>query len=357
MFGIKGDLLSVVPYGNGHINDTYLATYSISRSEVRYIHQRINHQVFPDPIALMENFERVTSHIAGGLQENGVDDIERRVLSPLRSRAGRSFAYDEARNVWRTTHFVRGTTTFDIVTNQELAFEVGRCYGEFQTQLLTLAPDSLHTTIADFHNTRHRFDTLQQAIGSDPWNRASKVRDEIAFVEARESYVDRLEDLHIEGLIPKRITHNDTKVNNLLIDKRSGRGICVTDLDTTMPGLALHDFGDMVRTTTNNAAEDEQNLDLVRMQIEIFEPLARGYLSKAGQFLNTIEMKELIFSCKVIVLEIGIRFLTDHLQGDVYFKTGRKGHNLDRCRTQFKLLTSIEEQEELMELIVASIPS
>ena len=357
MFDIEGDLISAVPYGNGHINDTYLATYNINSAEVKYIHQRINHQVFPDPVALMENFERVTGHIAGRLQANGIDDIYRRVLSPVRSRAGRSYAFDKEGNIWRTTRFVRGTTTFDIVTNQELAFEVGRCYGEFQTHLLTLAPDSLHTTIADFHNTRRRFDTLQQAIESDPWNRASKVRVEIASVESRESYVDRLEDLYIEGLIPKRIAHNDTKVNNLLIDNLSGRGICVTDLDTTMPGLVLHDFGDMVRTATNNAAEDELNLDLVRMQIEIFEPLARGYLSNAGQFLNTIEMKELVFSCKVIVLEIGIRFLTDHLQGDVYFKTQREGHNLDRCRAQFKLLTSIEEQEELMERIVASIPS
>jgi aminoglycoside phosphotransferase (APT) family kinase protein len=183
------------------------------------------------------------------------------------------------------------------------------------------------------------------------------VGDEIAFVEARASYVDRLEDLYIEGRIPKRIAHNDMKVNNLLIDKQSGKGICVTDLDTTMPGLVLHDFGDMVRTATNNAAEDELDLDLVRMQIEIFGPLAEGYLSKAGQFLNPIEMKELVFSCKVIVLEIGMRFLTDYLLGDVYFKTQREGHNLDRSRAQFRLLTSIEEQEELMELIVASIPS
>jgi hypothetical protein len=357
MFGIEGDLLSVVPYGNGHINDTYLATYRIGRSAISFIHQRINHQVFPNPVALMENFERVTSHIASGLQENGIDDIDRRVLSPVRSRAGKSYTYDEDRNIWRTTRFVKGTTTFDIITNQELAFEVGRTYGEFQAQLLTMSPDSLHTTIADFHNTRRRFDNLQRTIESDSHNRASLVGDEIAFVEGRESYVDRLEELNNKGLIPKRIAHNDTKVNNLLIDKQSGRGICVTDLDTTMPGLVLHDFGDMVRTAANNSAEDELNLDLVRMQIEIFEPLTKGYLSEAGQFLNPIEIKELVFACKAIVLEIGIRFLTDHLQGDIYFKTQREEHNLDRCKAQFKLLASIEEQEELMELIVASISS
>lgn len=355
MFEIEGELRSAEPYGNGHINDTYLATYGVDRVEIKYIHQRINHQVFPDPVAVMENFERVTYHIASSLQASGVEDVDRRVLSLVRGRDGRSFARDEVGSVWRTTRFVRGTTTFDIVTDQILAFEVGRCYGEFQSQLLTLAPETLHTTIVDFHNTRRRFEALQDAIASDSHNRASIARHEISFIEDRVSYVDRLEDLHIKGHIPKRITHNDTKVNNLLIDNQSGRGICVTDLDTTMPGLVLHDFGDMVRTATNIAAEDELNLEKVRMQIEIFEPLVRGYLSQASQFLNAFEMKQLVFSCKVIVLEIGMRFLTDFLQGDIYFKTQREGHNLDRCRAQFKLLTSIEEQEESMEDIVASI--
>ena len=196
---------------------------------------------------------------------------------------------------------------------------------------------------------------MQEAIERDSCDRAVEAKSEIAFAECRESYVNKLDDLHNQGLIPVRIVHNDTKVNNLLFDIQTGKGICVTDLDTTMPGLILHDFGDMVRTVTNSAAEDETNLDLVKMRLDLFEPLARGYISEAGQFFTSHERNELVFSSKVMVLETGIRFLTDFLQGDRYFKIQHEGHNLDRCRTQFRLLESIEEQEESMEIIVSSI--
>ncbi len=355
LFDIEGVFLSAVPYGSGHINDTYLAIYRTSGIETQYIHQRINSRVFQEPESVIENFDQITSHIAEVLQESGIDDIERRVLSLVKARSGRNFANDDEGDVWRTAWCSGSTSTHDIVASKSLAYEVGRCYGEFQNQLMTLDPTKLHTTIADFHNTRRRFDQVQEAIISDPSNRAVRVRNEILFTESRESYVDRLEDLRMSGLMPERITHNDTKVNNLLIDNRSHRGICVTDLDTTMPGLVPHDFGDMVRTAANSAAEDEPNLDRVHMDIEIFEPLLEGYLSSAGQFLNAEEMEQLVFACKVIVLETGMRFLTDYLEGDIYFKTKRKSHNLERCRVQFKLLASIEEQEESMEQIVESL--
>ncbi|HET6447017.1 MAG TPA: aminoglycoside phosphotransferase family protein [candidate division Zixibacteria bacterium] len=344
-----------MPYGSGHINDTYLASYQSGTSVLKFIHQRINHHVFHDPVALMKNFETVTGHIESSSRSSRASDIDRRVLSLVRSRDGRSFVYDSEGYLWRTTRFISGTKTYDIVGSPALAFEVGRCYGDFQLQLLTLSPENLLTTIPDFHNTRQRFNVLQQAIESDPRNRSTAATDEIAYAMARESYVDRLDNLFAAGRLPERITHNDTKVNNLLVDNLSGKGICVTDLDTTMPGLAGHDFGDMVRTATNKAAEDVLDHGKVKMRMEIFKPLVKGYLSEASQFLTPMEIEQLVFSCKVMVLESGIRFLTDHLLGDVYFKTQRRDHNLDRCRVQFKLLSSIEEQEELMELVVKSI--
>jgi hypothetical protein len=355
LFEIEGDLVSIVPYGSGHINDTYLATYRAGDSLSRYVHQRINHQIFQDPAALMENFVRITKHVRNVLQESGKSGLDRRVLTIVLSREGRNFAKDHAGNSWRTTSYIDDASTYDYVNNRALAYEAGRSYGEFQSQLLNLDPGSLHSTIEDFHNTRHRFDALLLAAESDPLNRAVNADKEISFAANRESIVDRLANLNREGLLPVRIAHNDTKINNLLIDNQSQRGICVTDLDTTMPGLVLHDFGDMVRTATNSAAEDKPDLDEVHMRIDIFEPLARGYLSTAGTFLTAHEIRQLVFACQVIVLEIGMRFLTDYLEGDVYFKTRRKEHNLDRCRVQFKLLTSIEEQRELMEQIIDSI--
>ncbi len=354
MFQIEGELSSVAPYGNGHINDTYLAAYSRRESTTRYIHQRINHNVFPDPVALMRNFDLVTGHIAGKLHKSGQEDLDRRVLKPLKSNDENSFGYDLDGAVWRTTQFIEGTTTYDIVRKPSLAYEVGRCFGEFQKLLLDLKPEKLHTTIADFHNTGRRFEALQRAIELDPINRARHARAEIAFTQARKSYVDLLQNLYRQGLIPLRIAHNDTKVNNLLIDDISGKAICVTDLDTTMPGLALHDFGDMVRTACNNAAEDERNLEKVSFQLEIFKSLAAGYLSQAGKFLNQVEKENLVFACKVIVLENGIRFLGDYLEGDVYFKIEREDHNWERAKAQFKLLSSVEQHEEMMEKVIES---
>jgi hypothetical protein len=354
LFEIDGDFAYAKPYGSGHINDTFIATYHNGGIDTKVIHQRINRQVFQDPERLIENFARITSHIEDVLKKSGVAHSERLVLSLIKARDGMNFAYDDAGAIWRTTRYISGTSTYEIVGSKSVAYEVGRSYGAYQSQLLTLDPRSIHTTIPDFHNTRRRFDHFQHATKSDPINRATRSRNEIAFVEARESFADRLQDLCQAGLIPKRITHNDTKANNLLFDDQSGRGICVTDLDTTMPGLVLHDFGDMVRTTANRAAEDEPNLDRVHMDIEIFKPLLEGYLYSAGPFLNSEELKQLVFACKVIVLETGMRFLSDYLEGDIYFKTSRRSHNLDRCKVQFKLLASIEEQEETMELIVDS---
>ena len=213
----------------------------------------------------------------------------------------------------------------------------------------------LNETIPDFHNTRARYDRLRQVVEEDPQGRLSSVEAEWKFICDRQDMVDVLLDLHARGLIPERVTHNDTKLNNVMIDDAMEAGICVIDLDTVMPGLALYDFGDMVRTATSPAAEDETDLPKVRMQMPMFEALVRGYLSTAGEFLNETEKSHLVFSGKLIALEIGIRFLTDHLEGDVYFKIKRPSHNLDRCRTQLALVRSIEDQEKEMTDLVESL--
>jgi hypothetical protein len=355
LFDIHGEYLSAHPHGSGHINDTFLTTYQSGANFARYIFQRINSQVFSNPAALMENFTAITGHIRDALQQQGMSAITRRVLTLVPSIYGEDFAFDSEGNLWRATHFIERTSTFDFVEDQGLAFEVGRCYGEYQRLLLDLAPETLHITIDYFHDTRKRYEDLIQAVKSDPYNRASTAGQVIEFAVRRESLVDRLTNMIRQGKLPIRVVHNDTKVNNLLIDDHSHRGICVTDLDTTMPGTVLYDFGDMVRTAASSALEDQIDMDQVRLRLEIFEPLARGYMSAAGSFLTPQELEGLVLSSQVIVFEIGMRFLSDYLEGDVYFKTERPNHNLDRCRTQFRLLESIEQQREPMERILESL--
>jgi aminoglycoside phosphotransferase (APT) family kinase protein len=210
----------------------------------------------------------------------------------------------------------------------------------------------LKETISHFHHTRARFERLKEVVAADPKGRLVEVTQEWQFVQEREAWVDLLLDLQASGQIPERVTHNDTKLNNVMIDHTTETGLCVIDLDTVMPGLALYDFGDMIRTATSPAAEDEKNLSLVCMQMPMFKALVSGYLSTAREFLNDVEIAHLAFSGKLITLEIGIRFLTDYLEGDVYFKTKHPEHNLDRCRTQFALVKSIEKQEEEMNALV-----
>ncbi len=241
--------------------------------------------------------------------------------------------------------------SYDAVESTGQAYEAGKAFGKFQQMLADLPQPRLHESIPDFHHTPKRFDALEKAIDSDVVNRAASSRPEIEFALAHRSMVSRLLDANL----PERVTHNDTKLNNVLIDNETGEGICVIDLDTVMPGLAAYDFGDMVRTTTSPAKEDEQDLSKVRMDFAMFDALLRGYLDAAGDFLTAGEKEVLTFSGKLITFEIGIRFLTDHLSGDTYFKVHRPGHNLDRARTQFKLVESIEAQEGSMERLVRSL--
>ncbi len=347
-FDVPGAWMEARPHGQGHINDTFAATYLEGRRQVRYVHQRINHQIFRNPEAVNENIHRVTSHQRRKLVAEGSTDVGRETLTLIPTREGRFCHLDADGNYWRTYLFIEGSRSHDVVESPQQALEAARAFGNFVRRLADLPGPRLHETIPGFHDTPQRFRTFARAAQSDACNRAHGAAAEIAFAAAREPMVHVLQNLHARGHIPERITHNDTKFNNVLMDAETGRGLCVTDLDTVMPGLTLHDFGDMVRTTTSPAAEDERNLDLVVMQMPMFEALVTGYLEAMGPFLSGLERGHLAFAGKLITFEIGLRFLTDHLQGDVYFKTSRPGHNLDRCRTQFRLVESIERQEEEM---------
>jgi len=354
-FPIYGSYLESRPYGGGHINDTYVAAFSQSGTRIRYIFQRINEKVFKNPVALMENVLRVTEEARAKLVQAGVPDTSRRTLKVIPSVDGLPYLQDAEGKYWRCYLFIEGARTYDIIQSERQAFQAARAFGEFQSLVADLPGARLHETIPNFHNTRSRFDRLKEVVAADPRGRLKEVPSEWAFVKERESLVDVLLGLQARGVIPERITHNDTKLNNVMIDDATETGICVIDLDTVMPGLALYDFGDMVRTATSPALEDEKDLSKVRMQLPMFEALVRGYLSSASSFLNEAETGHLAFSGKLITLEIGIRFLTDYLEGDVYFKTKHPDHNLDRCRTQLALVKSIEQQEEAMNTLVREL--
>jgi hypothetical protein len=345
-FQLWGNYLGAEPYGSGHINDTYCVRYDQAGTPVRYIFQRVNHNVFKQPAALMDNVSRVTTHLGSKIQ--GQADGGRRALTLVPAQDGRPFYADAQGNHWRVYLFIEKAQTYDAVQSPQQAFQAAQAFGRFQKMLADLPLPRLHDTIPDFHHTPKRFAALEKAIEADVANRAAAAKPEIEFALRHKNITGVL----LDAQLPERVTHNDTKFNNVMLDDVTGEGICVIDLDTVMPGLALYDFGDMVRTATSPAKEDERDLSQVTMQFPMFEALTRGYLEATAEFLTTAEKSFLPFAGKLITFEIGIRFLTDFLAGDTYFKVHRDGHNLDRCRTQFKLVESIEQQEPAMNQLV-----
>ena len=351
-FQIYGEIKHAETFKIGHINETYSATYDQGGTRVRYIHQKINKSVFKHPPTVMNNVMRVTTHIRKKLEAQQADDITRRSLVVIPTRDGHSFYQNGDGEYWRTFVFVEGVQTFEAVQSPQQAFEAGRAFGEFQLHLVDLPEGRLLETIPDFHHTRKRFEAFQQAVQEDHFNRAKDAQKEIEHARNLEPMVDVILQAMEKGKIPERVTHNDTKFNNVMLDAKTGVAKCVVDLDTVMPGCALYDFGDMIRTTTSPTMEDERELSKVRMQMPMFRKLAEGYLSTAGDFLSKAEKSLIAFSGKLITFEIGLRFLTDFLSGDTYFRIHRPDHNLDRCRTQFKLVESIQRQEEAMQKYV-----
>lgn len=354
-FYIYGDLLHAEPCKIGHINETYIATYHQGGVQVRYVHQKINTNVFRDPDAVMDNIMRVTTHQRRKLLESGARDASRRSMTVVPTRDGKFFYRNGGGECWRTLVFVEGVRTFEAVESPHQAYEAGKAFGGFQSLLVDLPGGRLSETIPHFHDTRRRFDTLLSTIKEDRFNRAIEAKQEIAFVLKQEKYVDTILQGLAKKKIPERVTHNDTKFNNVMLDVITHKAMCVVDLDTVMPGSALYDFGDMVRTTTSPTLEDELDLSKVQMQMPMFKELARGYIEAAGSFLTKSERALIAFSGKLITLTIGIRFLTDYLAGDTYFRVHRPQHNLDRARTQFKLVESIARQEAAMQKYADSL--
>jgi len=345
LFRMHGLFVSAEPYGTGHINDTCKVTFDQSGTQVNYIFQRLNTNVFKRPQDVMENMERVCAHLG---KKARVSNDSRGAIDLLTAQTGGSYAVDAEGNFWRAYCFIENARTFDVIESPRQARLAAQAFGAFQCGLVDLPGKRLIDTIPDFHNTPKRIEALERAASGDKAGRLKEVGREFDFIMARKDECGTLLDLNAKGEIPERITHNDTKLNNVLLDCETGEPVCVIDLDTVMPGLVHYDFGDMVRTGTSPAPEDEKNLDKVFMQFEMFEALLRGYLDSAKSFLTPAEKHYLPFSGKLITLEIGTRFLTDYLEGDVYFKIHRPEHNLDRCRTQLKLVESIEKQYDRM---------
>jgi hypothetical protein len=358
-FQIPGKFVDAHPYGNGHINATYLVTYRGTKGETRYIHQRINDRVFTDIPRLMHNIGVVCRHVRAKLEAASTADLDRHVLTLVRrgvpTNGGDDVLRDQHGHWWRTYEFIEGATAHEFVDSPERAYAVARAFGGFLRALSDLDPSELYETLPGFHDTYKRFATLTAAISADSCKRALKATDEITYCLQNAHLAQQLEELREAGSARVCVTHNDTKINNVLIDDATGEGICVIDLDTVMPGLALYDFGDIVRTATTPAAEDEPDLSKVHVDVRMFEAVARGYIEMAGDALLHTEIDHLVTAGKVITFESGIRFLADYLMGDVYFRVKTADHNLRRARTQFALVRSLQAHEDELREIVQRI--
>lgn len=351
-FAVEGKLTSAEDVETGHINSTWRVVFeSEDGQRRRYILQRINGVVFEDPMAVMRNVVRVTRHINERVMRTK-KDLSGQTLALYPGRDGKFWVADESDGIWRCYNFIEGCRTYDVVETPTQAYEAARAFGAFQDLVNDLPPAELEETIPGFHDTRARFDRLMVVAESDPCTRAEGVAEELEAIRRREGDVDRVLDLIERGEIPLRITHNDTKINNVMIDEASGEAVCVIDLDTVMPGSVLYDFGDLVRTSVSPVAEDETDLSKVEVRMPVFKALVDGYLSSTRDFLNPVELANLAFSARLITMEVATRFLTDHLEGDLYFKVQREGHNLERCRAQLRLLECLEAKSRSMEKVV-----
>jgi hypothetical protein len=343
-FRFDGEFLSVDSIETGHINDTYAARFRRQDGRLhRYLLQRINRSVFPSPAEVMSNIGAITTHMRRKVLAAG-GHPGRETVNLVATVEGDNAYRTLEGDWWRAELFIEGAQTYETASSLNALNQVAGAFGRFMAMLSDFPASKLHETIPDFHHTPKRYEALVGAVARDPWHRAASVRAEIEFVEQRVDELPVLIDLREKGMLPVRVTHNDTKFNNVMIDDCTGVGICVVDLDTVMPGLSAYDFGDMVRSSISPAAEDEQDLSRVALDPTRFEALVVGYLGATREILTPLEIDCLPFSAKLMTLECGIRFLTDYLNGDVYFRTHRPGQNLDRCRTQFQLVTEMEKR-------------
>lgn len=350
-FDFAGEIISLEPFGCGHINDTYLVKTWQNGRQFKYLLQRINHKVFTSPLEVVSNIEKVTSHLRGKITAAG-GDPSRETLTFISTKQGLNFYISRSGDFFRAYKYISRTVTYQRVENPMLFYHSGKAFGKFQRMLADFDASQLYETLPNFHDTRRRYSALMTSAECDIKSRIYNCEAELNFAVQRRDIMSLLLDLKDSGKIPERVTHNDTKLNNVMLDEVTGEGVCVVDLDTVMPGLSLYDFGDSIRFGANTAAEDERNLAKVGLDIELFEYYTKGYLSEAGEILNSTEKDCLAFSALLMTLECGMRFLTDYLDGDVYFKTAYPDHNLDRCRSQFKLAEDMEQKLDKMKSIV-----
>ncbi len=333
----------------GHINTTWFLTLACGR---KYVLQKINKSIFKQPEVVMNNIVAVTDFIREQLRANG-GDVERGALHALTSDSGKAYYVDGEGEYWRLYDFITDATCYLSADSTELFNKVGYAFGHFQSQLAEFDASVLGETIPNFHNTAVRYQTFLKAVEADVCGRAASVAEDIRFVTDRAEKCSYIVDRIAKGILPLRVTHNDTKLNNIMMDNQTGEGICILDLDTIMPGSVLYDFGDSIRFGASSAAEDETDLSKVYVREDMFRAYAEGFLKGLGGSLSEAEIRDLPMGAYVITLETGIRFLTDYLEGDTYFRIHREGHNLDRARNQFKLVADMEAKMDTLNAIVA----
>ena len=351
-FGFGNRCSYVKPFGAGHINETY-AVYMPGQEgdELSYVLQRVNSNVFKDPAGVMDNIFGVTEYLRNVIRREG-GDPDRETLSDIKTKSGCNYFEDSEGEPWRCYNFIPDSVCYQLVEEPEQFYQSGSSFGHFLKQLCDYPASKLNETIPDFHNTVKRFGAFQVALKRDLKNRAASCQPEIDFALAREKDCGVLVEQQDAGILPLRVTHNDTKLNNILFDEKTGKGLCIIDLDTIMPGLAANDFGDSIRFGAATAEEDEPNLDLMHFDISLYELYVKGYLEETKDVLTEAEIKSLPWGARLMTLECGIRFLTDYLQGDTYFKTDYPEHNLVRARTQFRLVDEMEQQFDRMQELV-----
>ena len=350
-YDLPATLLGAVRYGQGHINDTFCVICQPQEGDaIRYILQGLSLAAFPHPDELMENFVGITSYLRDKIIASGGDPL-RETLSLVKTRDGKDFYTDASGKAWRLTPFIENTDCFQSAT-PELFEASARAFGRFQYMLQGYPAETLHESIVNFHNTEDRYAKFEAALKADKLDRAKDIPNEIQFVLDRKADCSVALQALRDGKLPLRVTHNDTKLNNILIDRDTHEGICVIDLDTTMPGLSINDFGDSIRFGANHSAEDEKDLTKVNFDIDLYEVYTRGFLEGAQGGLTPAELEYLPWGASLMTLECGIRFLTDYLDGDNYFRIHYPEQNLDRCRTQFKLVADMEAQWTQMHEIV-----
>lgn len=350
-FNVTGEFVSESVYGSGHINDTRLVIMNDGGKEVKYVLQKINKNVFKDPESLMNNFVGVTSYLAEIIKKNGGDPM-RETLNAIKTRDGKSFFKTESGDYWRMLVFISDSLSFDKVDEPIQFYKSAVAFGNFQYLLRDYPAETLVETIPNFHNTPDRLRQLREAVAEDKCGRLAEVKAEVRFAEEREEFIGTLERAHAEGRLPLRVTHNDTKLNNILFDKDTEDALCIIDLDTIMPGYSVNDFGDSIRFGATTALEDEADLSKVNFDIELFELYTKGFIEGAKGGLAEAELEMLPVGAIMMTLECGMRFLADYLAGDTYFRIHRAGQNLDRARNQFKLVSDMEKRLDDMRAIV-----